>query len=92
MKIYIWQHSWVGNILDGTPVYEWSEKEEDIPYVCSVDIGLKPSGTQLNTVRFVQEHIVWDIHKSRYDEYDFNGEFDIAVTDYAQAQGFYKHD
>ena len=89
MKIYIWQHSRSGN---GTPVYEWSSNMDDIPYVHAGDIELKPSETQLDTVRFVQEHIVWDIHKSTYDNFQTNIEVALAVTDYAREQGFYKHD
>ena len=94
MKIYIWQHSWAGNILDGTPVYEWSSNENDIPYVCCGEIRLKPSETQLDTVRFVQEHIVWDIPKSTFANFPIATDIDMAdaVTEYAQKQGFYKHD
>ena len=92
MKIYIWQHGWSGDALDGTPVYEWSSNKYDIPYVLAGDIRLKPSETQLNNVVFVQEHIVWNIHKSTYDNFQTDIDVAFAVTDYARAHGFYKHD
>ena len=100
MKIYIWQVSWVGNILDGIPVYEWSEKEEDIPYVTSYEMNwphIEAGGREellfkLDTLRFVQEHIVWDIDKSSFEAHQYNCDFDDAVFDYAKKRDFYKHD
>ena len=100
MKIYIWQISWAGNILDGTPVYGWSPHEEDIPFVTSADINFSrcESGVgedflfQLDTLRFVQEHIVWDIPKLRFEAHQYNCDFDDAVVEYAKERDFYKHD
>jgi len=73
-------------------VYGWSANENDIPFVTSGEIKLSPDATDLQTVRFVQEHIVWAIPKLRFEAHQYNCDFDDAVVEYAEQRDFYKHD